>query len=130
MFFSEITGRTYKKMMYLRRGEKNFGKPRKPYTKNPEKWTETGGRIDNEAHAKRMQDVFGGKPKSTSQKKKMSNAKKDVPKSPEHVASMRLSQQRRRAAERNEPWQSNGTSTMGKTFPNHDTNTFQNGETK
>lgn len=117
MFFSEITGRTYKKMMYLRRAEKNFGKPRKPYTKNPEKWTETGGRIDNEAHAKRMQDVFGGKPKSTSQKKKMSDAKKDVPKSPEHVASMRLAQQRRRAAERNEPWAIQWYIDNGKAIP-------------
>ena len=117
MFFSDITGRTYKKMMYLRRAEKNFGKPRKPYTKNPEKWTESGGRIISAESAERIRQVHVGKTTSHGTKKKMSDAKKDVPKSPEHVASMRLAQQRRRAAERNEPWAIQWYIDNGKAIP-------------
>lgn len=78
--------------------------PKERKIRDDSHWDYLRGRVLSDEVKEKLRLANLGKEHSDKTKKKMSDAKKDVPKSPEHVASMRLAQQRRRAAERNEPW--------------------------
>lgn len=145
MFYSEITGKTYKTAGIRARAEAVTGKPRKPrgpmpleqrkkisetrkrlfadpnyfqtMQRDPTK-TYTDGYWVSDTGRKIISAYHKGRPKPESQKRKMSQAAKDVPKSPEHIAAIREGQARSWAASRGEEWAVQWYIDRGKEVPN------------